>query len=86
MITDGKSYQSIMDFMNYISRKADIFEQFECDGYLRYYLVCIRPEYRKKRTLNLPDASVSRNPNTPTEMSTKILTPNPKRETATMGK
>ncbi|KAJ8950493.1 hypothetical protein NQ318_015237 [Aromia moschata] len=48
MVTDGKSYQSIMEFMNYISRKVDIFDTFECDSYLRYYLICIRPEYRRK--------------------------------------
>ncbi|KAL1491256.1 hypothetical protein ABEB36_011877 [Hypothenemus hampei] len=48
MIVEGKSYTSITNFLNYINRKVDIFEQYQCDTYLRYYLLCIRPEYRGK--------------------------------------
>ncbi|XP_050306616.1 uncharacterized protein LOC126743533 [Anthonomus grandis grandis] len=46
MIVEGKSYKSVTDFINYINRKVDIFEHFYCDKYLRYYLLCISPEYR----------------------------------------
>lgn len=46
MLVEGNSYKSITDFMNYINRKVDVFEVFQCEIYLRYYLLCIAPEYR----------------------------------------
>ncbi|KAH1013446.1 uncharacterized protein LOC109538683 isoform X2 [Dendroctonus ponderosae] len=46
MLVEGKSYKSITDFMNYINRKVDVFEVLQCEIYLRYYLLCIAPEYR----------------------------------------
>ncbi|XP_030766679.1 uncharacterized protein LOC115890552 [Sitophilus oryzae] len=48
MLVEGKAYKSITDFMNYINRKVDVFDQCQCDIYLRYYLLCIRSDYRNK--------------------------------------
>ncbi|XP_072394719.1 uncharacterized protein [Diabrotica undecimpunctata] len=47
-ITQGKPYTSITKFMNKINRKVDVYKKFNCDIYLRYYLLCIKPEYRGK--------------------------------------
>lgn len=47
-LLDGASYQSIQNFFNHINRKVDIFEHYQCDTYLRYYLLCIQPDYRGK--------------------------------------
>ncbi|CAG9768328.1 unnamed protein product [Ceutorhynchus assimilis] len=48
MLVDGNSYKSITEFMNHINRKVDIFEEFQCEIYLRYYLLCVKPEYRHR--------------------------------------
>nr|CAI5840375.1 unnamed protein product [Callosobruchus analis] len=34
--------------MNYVNRKVDIYEHFQCEIFLRYYLLCITPPYRGK--------------------------------------
>lgn len=47
-LSSGKAYSSIINFLNYFSRHVDLFETFSCEIYLRYYLICIRPEYRKR--------------------------------------
>ncbi|KAF7269614.1 uncharacterized protein LOC143202490 [Rhynchophorus ferrugineus] len=49
MLVEGEAYRGITDFMNYINRKVDVFQQCNCDIYLRYYLLCIHPEYRGRR-------------------------------------
>ncbi|VEN36641.1 unnamed protein product [Callosobruchus maculatus] len=48
MLSDGLVYQSVKEFMNYITRKVDIYEHFQCEIFLRYYLLCITPPYRGK--------------------------------------
>lgn len=48
MLLDGCALQKCVKIKNYLSRKTDIFEEFDCDMYLRYYAVCVKSEYRKK--------------------------------------
>lgn len=50
-LTEGKPLRSIMNFINYVNKKVDLFVQFQCDIYLRYYLVCIKPEHRRRGEL-----------------------------------
>lgn len=47
-MVEGKCFQSIETFLNYVNRSVDIFEHFKCEIYLRFYLICIKPEYRGK--------------------------------------
>ncbi|CAH1990578.1 unnamed protein product [Acanthoscelides obtectus] len=46
MLSDGVIYQSVKEFMNYVNRKVDIYEHFQCEIFLRFYLLCITPPYR----------------------------------------
>jgi len=45
-LIQGEAYQSYQEFINYVTRKVDVFERFGCDRYLQYYLLCIHPDYR----------------------------------------
>ncbi|XP_074032419.1 arylalkylamine N-acetyltransferase-like 2 [Leptinotarsa decemlineata] len=47
-LSEGKIYQSVIGFMNFLNRKVDVFEHYQCEVFLRYYLLCINPEYRRK--------------------------------------
>lgn len=46
-LSTSKMYSSIIDFINSIYASVDIFYMYRCDSFLRYYLLCIKPEYRK---------------------------------------
>lgn len=47
-VGDGQCFQSIAAFLNHVNKNGDVFAHFQCEIYLRYYLVCIKPEYRRK--------------------------------------
>ncbi|XP_066141672.1 uncharacterized protein, partial [Euwallacea fornicatus] len=47
MLEEGKYYKSATEFMNYINRKVDVFEQFRCEIYRRHYLLCVKQKYSK---------------------------------------
>ncbi|XP_060518415.1 uncharacterized protein LOC132697139 [Cylas formicarius] len=46
MLVEGNAYKSISEFMNFVNRKVDVFEECQHDTYLQFYLLCIVPEYR----------------------------------------
>lgn len=48
MLVDGEALKKCVKMKNHLSRKTDIFVEFDCDVYLRYYAICVKPEYRKK--------------------------------------
>lgn len=45
---DGEAMTKILNFTGYLNRKADIYGEFNCEAFLRYYLLCIHPDYRSK--------------------------------------
>lgn len=45
----GNCYQSITTFLNHVNKHVDIFLHYNCEMYLRYYLLCVKPEYRGKK-------------------------------------
>lgn len=47
-VGEGKCYQSILIFLNRVNKSIDIFEHFNCEIYLRFYLICVKSEYRSK--------------------------------------
>lgn len=55
-LTDGEAYQKCTNFLNNLSRIVDVHATFHCDAYLRYYLLCIKPEYRRKG-INYPPSN-----------------------------
>ncbi|KAJ3653383.1 hypothetical protein Zmor_012637 [Zophobas morio] len=48
MPVEGDAHKKCVNFLNYIARKADIYTEYNCEEFLRYVLLCIRPEYRKR--------------------------------------
>lgn len=48
MLIEGEAYKKCVNFRNHINRKVDLFVEFDCDRYLRYYALCVKPEYRRK--------------------------------------
>lgn len=47
-LVEGDALKKCLRIKNNLSRKADIFAEFDCEMYLRYYAVCVKPEYRRK--------------------------------------
>ncbi|CAH1368384.1 hypothetical protein MTP99_009767 [Tenebrio molitor] len=45
---EGEAHKKCIAFVNHLARKADVFTELDCNIFLRYVLLCIRPEYRKK--------------------------------------
>lgn len=48
MLVEGDALKKCLKLKNHLARKTDIFADFDCEMYLRYYAICIKPEYRKK--------------------------------------
>lgn len=47
-LVEGDALKKCLQIKNNLSRKADIFAEFDCEIYMRYYAICIKPEYRRK--------------------------------------
>lgn len=47
-IYSGESLPAIMALKSAIITKANVFEEFDCDKYLRIYALSVHPSYRKK--------------------------------------
>lgn len=45
---EGEALKKCTTFVNFLGRKADVFATLNCEVYLKYSLLCITPEYRKK--------------------------------------
>lgn len=45
---EGAPLKKCTSFRNFLSRKADVFGDLNCEVYLEFSLLCIVPEYRKK--------------------------------------
>lgn len=70
-IVEGDALKKGVKLKNHASRKTDIFAEFDCDAYLRYYAICIKPEHRKKglgRQLMRSAQSVARSCGVPVVM------------------
>lgn len=48
MLVDGVAMKKCIKIKNHLSRKTDIFADFDCEMFLRYYAICIKPQYRKR--------------------------------------
>ncbi|KAJ8667118.1 hypothetical protein QAD02_008780 [Eretmocerus hayati] len=48
LISDGQALESIMHLKNALVEQANIYETIEHDTYLRLYVLCVHPSYRKK--------------------------------------
>lgn len=48
MLVEGEALKKCVKIKNHLCRKTDIFAEFDCETYLRYYGVCVKPEYRKR--------------------------------------
>lgn len=47
-LVEGDALKKCVKIKNHLSRKTDVFADFDCETYLRYYGVCVKPEYRKR--------------------------------------
>ncbi|CAH1113551.1 unnamed protein product [Psylliodes chrysocephalus] len=52
-IRRGKTFLIVMRFINNIYKEVDIFQQFQCEIYLRFYFICVKQTYRKRKIGNL---------------------------------
>ncbi|XP_001812133.1 uncharacterized protein LOC100141857 isoform X1 [Tribolium castaneum] len=68
---EGEAHKKCLAFTNYLGRKADVYTDLNCDIFLQFCLLCIRPEYRKKALglqLFLSAVDVARSLNIPVVM------------------
>lgn len=49
MLVEGEAMKRCVALKNTLNRKVDIFVEFNCEDYLRYYALCVKPCYRKRR-------------------------------------
>lgn len=47
-LVQGEAMKKCVLFKSTINRKVDVFEHYGCDAFLRYYDLCILPQYRAK--------------------------------------
>ncbi|KAF5299365.1 hypothetical protein FQR65_LT06596 [Abscondita terminalis] len=48
-LIEGEAMQKCMELKNHVNRKVDIFQKMNCDVFLRYYEMCVLPEYKNRR-------------------------------------
>ena len=58
MLDQGTAQQKCTALKNALNRKADIFADMDCETFLRLYLLCVKPEYRRKGKRNGRSASI----------------------------
>lgn len=47
-IVNGEAHTKFANFTDYLNRKCNIFYDFQCNVFLRFYLLCMTRQYRKK--------------------------------------
>lgn len=47
-LVEGEAMKKCITFKNFVNRKVDVFAKFNCDSILRYYDLCILPEYQHR--------------------------------------
>ncbi|KAF2901294.1 hypothetical protein ILUMI_04892 [Ignelater luminosus] len=47
-LVEGEAMKKCIAFKNFVNRKVDVFAKFDCDSILRFYDICILPEYRNR--------------------------------------
>lgn len=52
-LVEGRSYIQMTEIANKLQKGIDVFDIFHCDQVLRYYLLCVLPEYRKMGTTQI---------------------------------
>lgn len=48
MLNQGAAQHKCTVLKNTLNRKVDIFVDMDCETFLRLYLLCVKPEYRRK--------------------------------------
>lgn len=47
-LLEGEAMKKCAELTGYLNRKFDVYSSFECDIFLRYYAICVVPQYRRK--------------------------------------
>lgn len=48
IMTQGDAQKKCVQIKTALNRKVDIYDKMNCDTFLRYYYLCIKPKYRHK--------------------------------------